>query len=114
MAQEPDSKVIRDLEERIKFNSDRIEDLMRALYGHPELGQEGFRSEIKAEIAAIRIDVVASRQLCEDLRQERRDELAERRGMKRFMGYVGVSSFTTLLTLVGLVIAIWQGAFGGS
>jgi hypothetical protein len=110
---ETDSKVIQDLERKVKANEDRIEDLMRALYGHPALGQRGFRQEIEGEIATLRGDVHATKQLCEDLRQERRDELAERRGIKRVLGYSGATNLLTLLTLVSLIIMLWQGVFGG-
>ena len=87
---------------------------MRALYGHPELGQVGFRNEIKEQVRDLREEIQSTRTLCEDLRQERRDELSERKGLRKAVGYTGVTNFLTLFTLLGLIFALWQGVFGGA
>jgi hypothetical protein len=85
---------------------------MRALYGYPELGQEGFRQEIKRELEEVKGETRTTKKLCEDLRQERRDELSERRGLRKAVGYTGITNFVTLVMLVGLIFALWQGIFG--
>ena len=77
---DPDSRVLKDLEEKIRHNSARIDEVTRALYGHEQMGQPGFRKEVLEEVAYMREEVRQTKQLCDDLRQERRDELAERQG----------------------------------
>jgi hypothetical protein len=107
-----ESRLIRDLEEKIQRNEDRIKELTRALYGYPELGQRGFREEMERQLELIRVDVSTAKQMCEDLRQERRDELSERRGLRKAVGYTGITNFVTLLMLIGLILSLWQGIFG--
>jgi hypothetical protein len=85
---------------------------MRALYGYPELGQEGFRHEMKRELEEVKDATRTTKKLCEDLRQERRDELSERRGLRKAVGYTGITNLLTLATLVGLIVALWNGIFG--
>lgn len=111
MAEE--SRVIRELEDKVQRNYDRLDELMKALYGYPELGQRGFRQEIEAQLTLLSADIAATRTMCEDLRQERRDELSERRGLRKAVGYTGITNLLTLLTLIGLIFALWQGIFGG-
>jgi hypothetical protein len=105
-------KVIRDLEEKIQRNEDRLKELTRALYGYPELGQRGFREEMERQLEVVKTEVGATREMCEDLRQERRDELSERRGLRKAVGYTGITNFVTLIMLIGLILALWRGIFG--
>lgn len=113
--------VVRSLEERIAANKQRLDEIFRALYGYSDLGQKGFKKEteerlegLAREIGRAREENERTRELCETLQQERRDELAEKRGMKRVIGYTGITSVMTLLTMITLLITIWQsGVFGG-
>ncbi len=90
----------------------QLEELVRAIYGYPSLGQKGFREEIEMRAQRLEADIEKTTELCENLVAQRREEAAERRGMKRLVGYTGATSGLTLLTLVGLLISIWNGAGG--
>ncbi len=110
---EPDH-VIRDLELQVTANKNGIEEIKRALYGSPEYGLKGFREEMEHRVNTLEKSVESTKNLCEDLRQQRRDEENQRQGTRRVLGYIGVTNVITLVTLIGALVAIWQGAFGGS
>jgi hypothetical protein len=112
MGEPGNDRLIRDLQEQIQRNDDRLKELTKALYGYPELGQRGFRQEIETQLELLKTEVSLAKQMCEDLRQERRDELSERRGLRKAVGYTGITNLLTLLTLVGLILALWNGIFG--
>lgn len=103
-------RLIANLDRKVMLLEGRLEDLTRALYGYPALGQSGFREEMERRVQELSEEVAATKTICEDLRMERRDELAERRGIKRVIGYTGITSVLTLLTLLALIISIWRGA----
>ena len=118
-------RIIRDLHIRIEGLEAKLhalearhEDVKRALYGYPELGQQGFRDEMDRQIQELRAELRETRNLCEDLQRDRQEELAERRGKDKFiarsLGFTGITSLATLISIIGLVITIWKsGIFGG-
>ena len=102
---------IEEIRQTVDRLEDNIENLTRAIYGYAPLSQRGFRDEVQTAISELREEVVVVRNMSETLRRERAEEAAERRGMKRLIGYTGITSLLTLLTLVGTALAI---LYGGS
>lgn len=91
----------------------RLDELVRALYGHPSLGQKGFREEIEKAVVKLEGEITTAKELCEGLVRQDEQKAAEQRGRDRVIGYTGVTSLLTLLTVVGLLVAIWNGIGGG-
>jgi hypothetical protein len=97
----------------------RLDDLTKAIYGYPALGQKGFQEEVRHSLSSCQQDVKKTKDSLEALLQERREEAAERRGsdatIKRFMSFTGVSSIITFLMLLGLIITLLSstGIIGG-
>lgn len=114
MAEESKDAVITDLQKNIERLERRVEELVKALYGDPTWGRQGFREEMERRIARLDEDIRNTKRLCDDLQQQRENELAERRGVKRVLGWTGVTNLLTLITLASLLIVIYQsGVFGG-
>lgn len=107
-----------ELERKVLELNARHKRVTDALYGNPEYGEAGFRSEIDRRILEMREEVKSLKTLCEDLRDERRQEQAERRGRDRLItrtiSFTGITNVVMLITVVALAITIWQsGVFGG-
>lgn len=78
----------------------KLEEYNRSLYGDPATGYEGLQSDVKQLKKAI-----------ETMIKDQQLQAAEKRGMKRLIGYTGITSAATLITLL---LMIWQaGVFGG-
>lgn len=125
MDETPQDHTIRTLEDKIRRQEGRLEELTRALYGHPELGQQGFREQVNEDLQDLRREIRETKRLCEQIKAERqaeasarREELAERRGrdqvISRTLAWVGGSSLFTLLTVIVLLITIWRGGVFGA
>jgi hypothetical protein len=116
---EPNNELLKYLQKTVAEVDGRLDDLIKAIYGYPELGQKGFREEVQKNISKCQEDVHKATETLNALLQERREEAAERRGrdasMKRFMSFTGISSLVTFLTVVGGIIAILSsiGILGG-
>ncbi len=116
---EANNELLKHLKKTIDEVDGRLDDLIKAIYGYPALGQKGFQEEVQKNIAKCQDDVHKATESLEALLQERREEIAERRGreatMKRFMSFTGVSSIVTFLTLLGLILTILSssGLVGG-
>lgn len=125
MSETPHDKTVRVLEDKLRRQEGKLEELTRALYGYPELGQQGFRDQMLMEIKDLRDESGNTKRLCEQIREERfveasarREELAERRGrdqvISRTLTWVGGSSLFTLLSVILILVTIWKGGgFGG-
>ncbi len=117
---EPNNELLRHLKNTVEEVDQRLDDLIKAIYGYPALGQKGFQEEIQKSVSTCQDDVHKAKESLEALLQERREEMAERRGrdatIQRFMSFTGVSSIVTFLTLVGLIIAVLSssGIVGGA
>jgi hypothetical protein len=107
---EPNNELLRHLKKTVDEVDGRLDDLIKAIYGYPALGQKGFQEEVRNNLSACQTDITEVKGSLDTLLQERREEAAERRGsdatIKRFMSFTGVSSIVTFLTLLGLIIAI--------
>ncbi len=116
---EPNSELLRHLQKIVEDVEGRLDDLIKAIYGYPALGQKGFQEEMQKSLLVCQEDVKQAKESLDALLLERREEIAERRGreatMKRFMSFTGVSSILTFLTLLGLIITILSssGLLGG-
>jgi hypothetical protein len=92
----------------------RLDDLIKAIYGHPALGQRGFQEEVQKGISTCQTEVKKTQDSLQALLQEHREEEAGRRErdatIKRFMSFTGLSSILTFLTLLGLIITILSGS----
>ncbi len=117
---EPNSELLVHLRKTVDDVEQRLEDLIKAIYGYPAMGQKGFQEEMQKNISSCQDDVHKANKSLDALLQERREEEAERRGrdatIQRFMSFTGVSSIVTFLTLLGLIIAVLSssGLVGGS
>ena len=116
---EPNNELLRHLKTTVEEIDGRLDDLIKAIYGYPALGQKGFQEEVRKNLSDCQEDVKQTKEALNALLQERREEIAERRGrdasMKRFMSFTGISSLVTFLTVVGGIIAILSsiGLLGG-
>jgi len=99
--------------ERIGRVQADLTDLRRAIYGYPELEQMGMREDMFTRLDTLKRELAETKGVCDGIAQQRREEAAERRGMKRLVGYTGVSSLLTLVTLVVGLLVILNGAGGG-
>jgi predicted RNase H-like nuclease (RuvC/YqgF family) len=101
------------LEREMRTMKDEILSQRRSLWGHPEVGQAGVLEEREKRISRLEEEIKNTRTVCEGLRDERREEMAERRGrekaMNRVLSFIGGSSLLTFLTMIGLIIAILSG-----
>lgn len=125
MTESPHDKTVRVLEDKVRRQEGKLEELTRALYGYPELGQQGFRDQMLMEIKDLHEESANTKRLCQQIREERtaeaalrREEQVERRGkeqvISRTLTWVGGSSLFTLLSVILILITIWKGgAFGG-
>lgn len=113
MADTPPSsdRVVRDLQLRLDSLEHKVDRVTDGIYGNLNYGEAGFLREVREEVKSLRT-------LCEDLRDERRQEQAERRGkdklITRTLSFTGVTNIVTLIGVIALVVTIWQsGIFGG-
>ncbi len=111
---EPNNELLRHLKKTVEDVDGRLDDLIKAIYGYPALGQKGFQEEMQKNLSECQDDVKQTKGSLDALLLERREEIAERRGrdatIKRFMSFTGVSSILTFLTLLGLIITILSGS----
>ncbi|MEJ7871422.1 MAG: hypothetical protein WKF67_04125 [Rubrobacteraceae bacterium] len=107
---EPNNELLRHLRKTVDEVDGRLDDLIKAIYGYPALGQKGFQEDMQKNVSKCQDDVKQTKDSLDALLLERREELAERRGrettMKRIVSFFGVSSIATFLALVGLIITI--------
>ncbi len=110
---EPNNELLKHLKKTVDEVDGRLDDLIIAICRAPALGQKGFQEEMRTNLSVCQEDVRQTKEALNTLVQERREEVAERRGrdasMKRFMSFTGVSSVVTFLTVVGGIIAILSG-----
>lgn len=98
------------LRENVKRLESKVAQHELVLRGDPAIGLTSLRLHLEGQVKDLKEEITGQRNLIDGLVQERRDELAEKRGMKRLIRYTGITSFATLLTLFAL---IWNNVGGG-
>lgn len=110
MNKEDESPIIRALrdnitrlEAQVVQLEKKLQDHERILRGDASIGFVGLKEHITTQVTELKEEIKAQRGVLDGLEQEKRSERDQKAGMKRLVGYSGVTNLATFITLAILL-----------